>query len=166
MTLLHVVPPSAVLYEHYRAWWQAYYSRGEIPVPFGSRDGIWIAAKSPNWEGPVSGCQLYPCGDAPRVLVDGFCVNPEAPGRLRLQALRLTVEQVVAYSAMSGRAPVVHSRFRSVVRQLERFGFRQMGGLALMLAVPVLRGSIPDPPRVKKQSRRPRRKPPIRRRRR
>lgn len=148
---VEIVPPSRATMEHFVKWWRYYHGDQGHPVPYLSREGVWVAAYAEAWSGLVSGCQLYPAGDAPFVLVEGFCVNPEAPPRVKHQALKLTVEQVVAYCVTTGRVPVVHTGFPSIQKAMKRLGFVPLNRPVFVLPQVVMRGKMRAPERKPEQ---------------
>lgn len=122
MIRLRVSPGSPDFAVQHAVWWRRYHGEA-APLPIATQLGIWVSAETVGWSGLVSGCYMYPLEGQPYVNVSAFCVNPEAPGRARLKALQLTMEQILSYCVSTGRKPFAHTSLPGIERILKRYGF-------------------------------------------
>lgn len=124
------------VWNQYVAWFKI---RG-LAAPPRHDKGIFVITES---GALVSGCCLYTT-DGPWFLAEDACADPNLPARIVHMAACITIEQIKAYAAMTGKRALCLPSTQGLLSMLKANGFIEMIAVPVGLSPTVPSGLVYD----------------------
>lgn len=146
---LFLVPPTPAICEQIVQLHGLY---GLTPPPFVDEALVLVTEPSRPTEPPPVVASVCVYEKSPWLWAEWAIGNPGAPAKVLHQAAQILIEAFLARSAARGLMPFCAPRTRSLIRMLERAGFRNSHCPHMVADVPVVAVTGHKPPRVSERS--------------